>query len=77
IDDRFLPVTLSPGEALTLAEIIVYRESLSRDNNYTGDKQNLKPQEIGLFYAPFSPDNYFYVDSILGAITFEKSLVAV
>jgi ribosomal protein L37AE/L43A len=74
IDLRYLAVTLSPSEALTMAEVIVYREEISRDRNREVEKRPFWPQEISLFYAPFHPENYFYVDSVLGAITFEKSL---
>jgi len=76
-DTRFLPVALGPGEATALAEVIIYRESIGRDNEHAQKYSAFQPESISLFYAPFHPENYFYVDSILGAITFEKSLVAV
>jgi hypothetical protein len=35
----------------------------------------LHPSDIGLVYLPFRPENYFYIDSILNSVTFEKKLV--
>ncbi|MEW6015469.1 MAG: hypothetical protein AB1690_09110 [Candidatus Zixiibacteriota bacterium] len=67
-------VNVGPGEASALAEIIIYRERLSRFGPAQSPPPKFIPQEIFLFYAPFHVENYFYVDSVLNAVTFEKSL---
>ena len=71
-DSRFGSVSVGPGEASSLAEIIIYRERLSR--SASAAPSPFSPQEIFLFYAPFHLENYFFVDSVLNAVTFEKSL---
>lgn len=71
-DPRFLPVTVSLTEAITLAEVTIYCEQTINKLGSAPPPVVLLPQEIGLFYAPFHPENYFYVDSMLGAVTFEK-----
>ena len=73
-ENHFAEAALSIEEALTMAEIISYREFINRDNNIENDGRNINPVEVSLFYAPFRKEHYFYVDSVLGAVTFEKSL---
>ncbi len=75
LDERFEPVTLGFSEALTLADVIIYREKVGKDPGRRAACTEFKPDEIGILYAPFHPENYFYVDSIHGAITFEKNSV--
>jgi len=75
-DDRFEPVTTSVTEALTLAEVIIHRAITARTGGETAGDIEFAPPEIRLTYAPFHPENYFYVDSSLGAVTFEKNLVS-
>lgn len=67
-------VTVGPGEASALAEIIIYRERLSRFGPNQSSPMKFLPQEMFLFFAPFHLENYFYVDSVLRAVTFEKNL---
>ena len=38
-------------------------------------KSDLEVVSADLFYAPFHPESYFYVDSVMGAVTFEKNLI--
>ncbi|MFQ5453855.1 MAG: hypothetical protein ACE5D6_06675, partial [Candidatus Zixiibacteriota bacterium] len=75
MNNRFLPVNISMSEAVMHAEIIIYRELYSKQFKSVRDKPKFMPEEISLFYAPFHPESYFYVDSIMNAVTFEKSLV--
>ena len=75
VDSRFVPVDVGPNGALTTAHVVVYREMLSRDQNSSPEDVAFSPGEASLVYASFHPESYFYVDSILGAVTFEKSLV--
>ncbi len=72
---RFEPVTLSLTEAMTLADIVIYRAETGRRGGTETGMMTFMPSEISLVYLPFHPENYFYVDSVIGAITFEKTLV--
>jgi hypothetical protein len=75
-DGRFESVSLSLTEALTMAEVIIYR---ARTNKMRGEiltEEKFLPQEIALIYAPFQAQSYFYVDTVLGAVTFEKNLIS-
>jgi hypothetical protein len=74
-DSRFAPVTLGLYEALALTEVIIYREKVGKQIDSAEKREIFESLDITLFYAPFHPENYFYVDSVLGAITFEKNLV--
>jgi len=74
LDKRFSPVTVSVQEAVTLADVIIHREEMTRDKPTEDVSADFAPQRIELFYAPFHPEHYFYVDSALGAVTFEKGL---
>jgi len=75
LDERFLPVRIGPGEALALAEMIVCRELVDKGHKLPEGGLALEPTEIGLVYIPFHLENYFYVDSILNAVSVEKTLV--
>lgn len=75
LDEHFMRVNVSLSEALTLAEVIIYREMAARGRKVSAGESEFNPMEVSLFYAPFHPQSYFYVDSILGAVTFEKSLI--
>jgi len=74
-DDRMHAVDVGPSEALVLAEVVCARErmALSSSMELPGLSGSIK--RLSLLYAPFHPEHYFYVDSILGAVTFEKSLI--
>ncbi|MEW5994835.1 MAG: hypothetical protein AB1744_10630 [Candidatus Zixiibacteriota bacterium] len=73
-EHRLMPVSVSPSEAAALARAVVFRDEIG-SNSYRGDT-DLRVDQLDLFYAPFHPEHYFYVDSVLGAVTFEKSAVA-
>jgi len=76
-DRRFRPVNRCLGEAMAMADIIIYRAQLERQSAFQSkvEKIEFQPAEVSLFYTPFHPENYFYVDSAMNAITFEKNLV--
>ena len=74
LDKRFAPVTVSVNEAVTLADVIIHREEMTVDKPTEDVTADFAPQSIELFYAPFHAEHYFYVDSVLGAVTFEKGL---
>jgi len=74
-NSRFLPVTLALSEAQMLAEVIVFRDQVRRNSKATFADINLHPTGAKLVYIPFHPEHYFFVDSILNAVTIEKALV--
>lgn len=75
-DQRCQPVTLSLAEAKMFAGIITYRAELDRLIGTLAQKCDLEVTSADLLYAPFHPESYFYVDSVMGAVTFEKSLIS-
>lgn len=74
-DCRFEPVTLGLSEAMVMAEVIIYRAKAGKTHGELSEGERFEPVDISLMYAPFHPQSYFYVDSIIGAVTFEKNLV--
>ncbi len=75
LERHFIPVNLSLTEALTLAEVLIYRDSIGKGIKSSFRETMFQPDEVSLFYVPFHPESYFQVDSVLGAVTFEKNLV--
>ena len=75
-DRRCHPVTLSLAEARMFAGIITYRAELDRMVGTLAQKCDVEVTGADLLYAPFHPESYFYVDSVMGAVTFEKSLIS-
>lgn len=73
----FLPVTLGLSEAEIMAEAILYCSQLKKNPGVKASEFEIHPEDVRLFYAPFHPENYFYVDSLDGAVTFEKSVAGI
>lgn len=73
-NDLFKEVNLKPTEALTFADIFVYKDKYIKGQSSPGQVQ-FQPLSVSLLYLPFEAENYFYVDSVLNAVTFEKSLL--
>lgn len=74
-DERFEPVTVGVAEAVMLAEVVIGRERMVRTGGGWQRAVTFNPRNITLLFAPFHAENYFYVDSVLRSVTFEKSLV--
>ncbi|UCC44207.1 MAG: hypothetical protein JSU65_14020 [Candidatus Zixiibacteriota bacterium] len=72
VDERYRPVEIGPNRAISLARVMIYRKLLSRNQSSKIDDVQFSPVEGSLIFAPFHPQSYFYVDSMLGAVTFEK-----
>lgn len=70
--ERTVPASRSIDEALTFIEIHWYRRS-AESVLPVGTFEPLQPTSIQLIYIPFREDQYFYVDSVLEAVTFEKA----
>ncbi|MDH4155726.1 MAG: hypothetical protein OEW00_00420 [candidate division Zixibacteria bacterium] len=78
-DRNFTPVSVSMSEAFALAEIVIYRRQVAMvAEGISGmpARESVIPVQADLFYAPFHPESYFFVDSVLGNITFEKNVLA-
>ncbi len=75
MDERFLSVRVSLTEAVALAEMMVCRKWISLGREMTGPETEIKPLQAGLIFVPFRLENYFYVDSVLNAISMEKTLL--
>ena len=74
LDNRFLPVSVSPDEAALMTDVIIFRAGFDRDTATSSSPSAFIPEDIRLVFVPFHPEHYFYVDSIMNIITFEKSL---
>lgn len=74
-DARLRPVEISGDEALALAEVMIFRHRSEHRSSRQERSGTLRPVDVRLLYLPFHPQQYFMVDSILNAVTFEKSLL--
>jgi predicted RNA-binding Zn-ribbon protein involved in translation (DUF1610 family) len=72
---RLTPVTVPLSEAVVLAEISLYSVLTSNRSGVNRESAAIQPEDAGLLYVPFHPDNYFMIDSALGAVTFEQGAV--
>ena len=72
-DSRQIPVNIGLENVATMAEVIIYRAEINRNHNFDGIFPNFTPEEAALVFVPFHPESYFYVDSILNSVTFEKN----
>jgi len=73
-DSRFLPVTCGAQRAQDLANIVVFRGRMISNQAVGVNDINFKPQHARLLYVPFHEEHYFFVDSVLKAVTFERSI---
>ena len=72
-DARYKPVAVCSDEARMLADVFIHREKY-QPGGAPAELITFRPTDTALFYAPFHPESYFYVDSILNAVTFERKL---
>jgi len=75
-NSNFLPVEIGVAEAVTLAEICLYCEDVTKRSDLAPDNVALSPRDVGLVFVPFHPQNYFYVDSVINAVTFSKHSIS-
>jgi predicted RNA-binding Zn-ribbon protein involved in translation (DUF1610 family) len=73
--ENYLPVAIGLTEAGALAQVALMREVVGKAEELPRAPGDLPFEEVSLFYVPFHPESYFLVDSYLGAVTFEKTLV--
>ncbi len=73
-DSKYHQVNLSLSEAIIQAEVFIYRDKYAKEVGLNNETPPFRPIEVGLFFLPFHPENYFFLDSVINAITFEKRL---
>ena len=74
--NSFKFINLPFNEAVLLAGLFIHKDKYKRSASVKDtDTNSFIPIEKSLFFIPFHPENYFYVDSILNAVTFEKKLI--
>jgi predicted RNA-binding Zn-ribbon protein involved in translation (DUF1610 family) len=71
-----MPVTVGLDEAMTLTEAIWKRELAGRNQRDRLSGPTFRPTQISLLFAPFHSEQYFFVDSFSGAVTFERGSLA-
>ena len=69
------PITLSQREAAIVSAIVDYRLKLDRNPRATFQLTGELPESKELLLIPFRAQEYFWVDSILSAISFERALL--
>jgi hypothetical protein len=74
LDGRFKAVDVLPSQAVVLANVVFYRYALEKNNSIPKEQLAIDLNSAQLCYIPFEPENYFFTDSVLKSITFEKSL---
>lgn len=74
-DPVYAPVNISASKAMTLGNIFIRREEMSRNSNQFQDISPADIEEIKLVYIPFEAENYFYIDSFLQAVSLEKTQI--
>jgi len=77
-DENFRAIDVSMDGAIAYAEILIYRKKLAESAQKTfkpSFEEEFRPEKVDLFFTPFHPQSYFFVDSVMGTITFEKNLV--
>ncbi len=74
-DSRFAPANISPSEALVMARVVVARELMNLSATIELPDVVDGFDKMTLLYVPFHAEHYFFVDSVLNAVTVEKNLV--
>lgn len=74
-NSQFVPVNVTAAEALMYSSLFIYKDSYVKGLN--ADKLNapFTPTRATLFYMPFARENYFFVDTILQAISVENTVI--
>lgn len=67
------PVNIEPAEARALADTIAFRHALEY-NDKACFVASSPDTPASLVFVPFHPDDYFWTDSVLGVVTFERAL---
>ena len=75
LSPRSAAVTVPLRDALTAVEVLWQRDLAGREMRSNIDS-GFKPVSAQLTFVPFAQEQYFYVDSILHAVTFETGALA-
>jgi len=74
LDDRYAPVDIFPSMGIALANVVHSRYALEKANRLPAQELQLCTEDVALCFIPFKLEDYFYVDSVLKSVTFEKSI---
>ena len=72
---RFAPINLPLQEAVDLIRLFIQTDKFKKSIHTKNKIYDFQFDSVSLFYAPFHLESYFYVDSVLQAVTFEKNLL--
>jgi ribosomal protein S27E len=72
-DVRFQPVSIGPDEARLMAQLMLQRAAMAQGRTSPLDMETPESSTMSLFFAPFHAGGYFFVDSVLESVTFEKT----
>ena len=72
---EFAPINLPLQEAIDLIRIFVQTDRYKKNLTTHSEVYDFTYESVTLFYAPFHLESYFYIDSVLNAVTFEKNLL--
>ncbi len=75
LNEQFTAVEITASVGKALANVVFYRYELEKTKRLPGHDLKLSTQELSLCFIPFKPESYFFVDSALNSISFEKKLV--
>ncbi len=75
VPSKLPPVTVSYDEAINLADALLTRAAIERQSTLLAAK--FMPTAWQLVYLPFHQESYFWVDSLVGAVTVERAAVRV
>ncbi len=75
MDKQYASVDLPLNEAQVLTDVFVTTDQYKKNISHKKTDNHFQFDAITLFYAPFHLESYFYVDSVLQAVTFEKNLI--
>jgi predicted RNA-binding Zn-ribbon protein involved in translation (DUF1610 family) len=72
---RLAPAGVTPDEAIALDQIITFREQIEANPRASFQLASKMNRPTDLLFIPFQPRDYFWVDSILDTISFERALL--
>ncbi len=75
LNELFASVDIFPSAGTALANVVFYRHELEKKKRLPAQELKLSSNDLALCFIPFRSENYFFVDSALNGISFEKKLV--
>lgn len=72
---RLAPCGVTPGEAVAIDQIITFREQIEANPRALFQPAANANRPTELLFIPFRPRDYFWVDSVIDSISFERALL--